>query len=119
VLARLERYELDVFAEEDAIAAQAAVRTAEAHAAAQGHVGPISTVNSTTENSSASYGTVSAGAALEAAARRAGRRKAVAQASLFDLANQKVVEEVRNADPDKLSPEEAKELLHRLRREMM
>jgi DNA mismatch repair protein MutS len=119
VLARLERYELDVFAEEDAIAAQAAVRTAEAHAAAQGHVGAISTANSTTESSSASYGTPSAGAALEAAARRAGRRKAVAQASLFDLANQKVVEEIRNADPEKLSPEEARELLRRLRREMM
>ena len=119
VLARLERYELDVFAEEDAIAAQAAVRTAEAHAAAQGHVGAISTANSTTESSSVSHGTVSAGAALEAAARRAGRRKAVAQASLFDLANQKVVEEIRSADPDKLSPEEAKELLRRLRREMM
>src|SRR2546430_2342971 len=36
VLARLERYELEVFAEEDAIAAQAAVRTAEARAAVQG-----------------------------------------------------------------------------------
>ncbi|MFN2516062.1 MAG: DNA mismatch repair protein MutS, partial [Pyrinomonadaceae bacterium] len=35
VLARLERYELEVFAEEDAIAAQAGVRTAEARAAVQ------------------------------------------------------------------------------------
>jgi beta-lactamase class D len=56
---------------------------------------------------------------LEAAARRAGRRKAVAQASLFDLANQKVVEEIRNVDPDKLTPEEAKELLRKLREQMM
>jgi DNA mismatch repair protein MutS len=122
VLARLERYELDVFAEEDAIAAQAAVRTAEAHAAAQGHAGASSTANSTAESvesSPSSRGSVSASDALEAAARRAGRRKAVAQASLFDLANQKVVEEIRNVDPEKLSPEEAKELLRRLRREMM
>jgi len=111
VLARLERYELDVFAEEDAIAAQAAVRTAEAHAAAQ-----------TAAVSSSDNLTTSAplrGDPLEAAARRAGRRKAVAQASLFDLANQKVVEEIRNVDPDKLTPEEAKELLRRLREQMM
>ena len=95
VLARLERYELDVFAEEDAIAAQAAVRTAEAHAAAQGQGASSAVMNSTAESSSSARGTVSAGAALEAAARRAGRRKAVAQASLFDLANQKVVEEMQ------------------------
>ncbi|MDQ5846007.1 MAG: hypothetical protein M3539_12015, partial [Acidobacteriota bacterium] len=54
-------------------------------------------------------------AALESAVRRAGRKKAAAQASLFDLANQRVVEEIRNADPDTLSPEEAKELLRKLR----
>ena len=112
VLARLERYELDVFAEEDAIAAQAAVRTAEAHAAAQG-VGAHGAGNLeiTTHGSG--------GDALEAAARRAGRRKAVAQASLFDLANQKVVEDIRDVDPDKLSSEEAKELLRKLRERLL
>jgi DNA mismatch repair protein MutS len=112
VLARLERYELDVFAEEDAIAAQAAVRTAEAHAAVQGAgatgAGKLET---TTHGSSAD--------ALEAAARRAGRRKAVAQASLFDLANQKVIEEIRSVDPEKLSSEEAKELLRKLRERLL
>jgi DNA mismatch repair protein MutS len=119
VLARLERYELDVFAEEDAIAAQAAVRTAEAHAAAKSHaVGSVSG-SSASETESSSHGSVSAGDALEAAARRAGRRKAVAQASLFDLANQKVIEEIRDVDPEKLSPEEAKELLRRVRQQMM
>jgi DNA mismatch repair protein MutS len=118
VLARLERYELDVFAEEDAIIAQAAVRTAEAHAAAQGQSGVSASPNSANE-SATRRGSVSGGDALEAAARRAGRRKAVAQASLFDLANQKVVEEIRNVDPEKLSPEEAKELLRRLRQQMM
>lgn len=119
VLARLERYELDVFAEEDAIAAQAAVRTAEAHAAAQGQAAGSAVMNSAAESLSSARGTVSAGAALEAAARRAGRRKAVAQASLFDLANQKVVEEIRNADPEKLSPAEARELLRRLREQLL
>ena len=115
VLARLERYELDVFAEEDAIAAQAAVRTAEAHAAAQGAgatgTGSLESLKTTPQGAG--------GDALEAAARRAGRRKAVAQASLFDLANQKVVEEIRNVDPEKLSPEEAKELLRKLRERLM
>ena len=112
VLARLERYELDVFAEEDAIAAQAAVRTAEAHAAAQG-----AGATATGGLEPAAHGPV--GDALEAAARRAGRRKAVAQASLFDLANQKVVEEIRNVDPEKLSSEEAKDLLRKLRERLM
>ncbi len=118
VLARLERYELDVFAEEDAIAAQAAIRTAEAHAAAQGQSGASGSGNSTSV-SPPLRGSVSASEALEAAARRAGRRKAVAQASLFDLANQKVVEEIRNVDPESLSPEDAKELLRKLRQQMM
>jgi len=112
VLARLERYELDVFAEEDAIAAQAAVRTAEAHAVAQG---AGAAVTSSLESTAQSVG----GDALEAAARRAGRRKAVAQASLFDLANQKVVDEIRNVDPEKLSSEEAKEILRQLRARLL
>ena len=112
VLARLERYELDVFAEEDAIAAQAALRTAEAHAAAQGAGG---TLTGRVESAQQTPGSD----ALDAAARRAGRRRAVAQASLFDLANQKVVEEIRNVDPEKLSSEEAKELLRRLRERLM
>ncbi|MDQ2854686.1 MAG: DNA mismatch repair protein MutS, partial [Acidobacteriota bacterium] len=79
VLARLERYELEVFADDE-------------------HVGA---------------------AALEKAAARAGRRKAAAQASLFDLVNQRVVEELREVDPEKISPEEAKELLRKLRRELL
>jgi DNA mismatch repair protein MutS len=73
VLARLERYELDVFAEDN------------------GSKG-----------------------ALE----KAGRRKAAAQASLFDLANQKVIEEIREA-PDSVSAEEAKDLLLRLKEQLL
>ncbi len=72
VLARLERYELDVFAKEET------------------------------------------NGALE----KAGRRKAAAQASLFDLVNQKVIEEIRDA-PDHVSGEEAKELLLRLKQRLM
>jgi DNA mismatch repair protein MutS len=109
VLARLERYELDVFAEEDAIAAQAAGRAAEVHAAAAG-ASPGENQGFVEHDQSG---------ALEAAARRAGRRKAVAQASLFDLANQKVVDEIRAVDPESISPEEAQALLRRLRQQMM
>ena len=54
-------------------------------------------------------------AALEVAARRAGRRKAVAQVSLFDLANEKVIEDLKAADPESITPEEAKEILRKLR----
>ena len=89
VLARLERYELDVFAEED-----------------------VKQVEEPMAFSAA------ASSALEKAATRAGRRKAAAQASLFDLANQQVVEEIRTA-PQSLSAEEAKELLLKLRAQLM
>jgi DNA mismatch repair protein MutS len=123
VLARLERYELEVFAEEDAIAAQAAVRTAEARAQVAGASDVQSSDNAKSENAMSDklqFVVQGAGAdALEVAARRAGRRKAVAQASLFDLANQKVVEEIRNVDPESLSPEEAKELLRKLRERLL
>jgi hypothetical protein len=73
VLARLERYELDVFADEN------------------GSKG-----------------------ALE----KAGRRKAAAQASLFDLANQKVIEDIR-ATSDSISAEEARELLRKLKERLI
>jgi DNA mismatch repair protein MutS len=69
VLARLERYELDVFGE---------------------------------------------GNGLEKAA----TRKAAAQASLFDLANQRVIEDIR-ATSDSISGDEAKELLRRLKQQLM
>jgi DNA mismatch repair protein MutS len=87
VLARLERYELDVFAEENVeepVSAKAAA----------------------------------ANSALDKATTRAGRRKAAAQASLFDLANQKVIEEIRVAS-DSLTPDEAKELLLKLKSRLL
>jgi len=92
VLARLERYELDVFAEDEAVAAPEPVAQAAA---------------------------ASADSALERAATRAGRRKAAAQASLFDLINQKVVDELREIDPETLSPEDSKELLRKLREQLI
>jgi DNA mismatch repair protein MutS len=91
VLARLERYEFDVFADDDAVAL--ARETLSVKAAA-------------------------ADSALEKAVSRAGRRKAAAQASLFDFANQRVVDEIRSAS-DSISAEEAKELLLKLRQQLM
>ena len=87
VLARLERYELDVFAEEDV--AEPVVAKA-----------------------------VAANSPLDKAATRAGRRKVAAQSSLFDLANQKIVEEIRVASAS-LTPEEAKDLLLKLKERLV
>ena len=96
VLERLERYELDVFAEEQESAPVAA-------AASTGG----STSTSTSSN------------ALSHAAKRAGRKRLAAQSSLFDLANQKIVEEIRDLNPESLSPEDAKELLRQLREKLV
>jgi len=88
VLERLERYELEVFAEEESQVEAVSVRAA------------------------------AADSALAKAATRAGRRKAAAQASLFDLANQKVIDEIRSSS-DSLSSDEAKALLLKLRQELI
>jgi DNA mismatch repair protein MutS len=102
VLARLERYELDVFADEIETAELKPEVKVAAYAAA-GDGTSEATVRTTQSD------------ALDLAARRAGRRRAVAQASLFDLANEKVIEELRTVDPDSMTPDEAKELLKKLR----
>jgi len=91
VLARLERYELDVFAEEE--------------------------TRSEIEEP-LSLQAAAANSALDKATTRAGRRKAAAQASLFDLANQKIIEEIRVASSS-LSPEEARDLLVKLKSRLM
>ena len=111
VLARLERYELDVFAEEDQILEQR-IRFAEEAKAASAGVGAAVGIASSGESASASD-------ALSEVTKRAGRRKLAAQTSLFDLANQKIVDDIRNLDTDHLSPEEAKELLRKLRERLL
>ncbi|HVS80994.1 MAG TPA: DNA mismatch repair protein MutS [Pyrinomonadaceae bacterium] len=95
VLQRLERYELEVFTEEESGAIE--------RAAAAG-----ATESSATESDG-----------LSKAATQAGRRRVAAQTSLFDLANQKVVDELRAAEIDELSPEEAKDMLRDLRKQIM
>ncbi len=110
VLARLERYELDVFAEEDAVAAQKLALSTAAVSAASATARTAS--GGTTDNGGAAK---HGDDALGAAAARAGRRRMAAQVSLFDLANQMVVAEIRDSDPDDLSADQAKELLKALR----
>jgi len=111
VLARLERYELDVFAEEDQILEQR-TRFAEEARAASAAVGGAAGIGRPGEATSASD-------ALSEVTKRAGRRKLAAQTSLFDLANQKIVDDIRNLDTDHLSPEEAWELLRALRQRLL
>jgi DNA mismatch repair protein MutS len=89
VLARLERYELDVFAEQEPQIEE-----------------PL-TVKAVASNS-----------AIERAVTRAGRRRVAAQASLFDLANQKAIEEIRAAS-DSLSGVEAQELIRKLKDQLI
>ena len=95
VLERLERYELDVFAEEEAVA-----ESQRAVAASAG--------SSAVEEQS-----------LSKAASRAARRHIAAQSSLFDLANQKVVDELRTSDVEKLSDAEAKAMLEELKKKLL
>ncbi len=104
VLQRLERYELDVFSEEETAAHLAAdIASGIERVAAAGVGGTFAGEDE----------------ALSKAATRAGRRRLAAQASLFDLANQKVLDELREADLTKLSPEEAKQLLNDLRKQIL
>ena len=95
VLRRLERYELDVFAEEEGETKERAVAAG-------------ATANSSAEDR-----------ALTRAATSAARRRIAAQSSLFDLANQKIVDELREAKVEEMTAEEAKELLAELRKKVM
>jgi DNA mismatch repair protein MutS len=107
VLARLERYELDVFAEDEVDAPVAALRN-ETRALAAG-----ATESAPEISQSASH------EALETAVRQAGRRKRATQSSLFDLVNQKVVDEIRELDTATLSPAEAKAILQKLKERLI
>jgi len=87
VLAKLERYELDVFAEEQEGAQEDADAPAAAQAGQNGDGG------------------------LRRAATRAGRRALAAQVTLFDSVNESLLDELRGLDVETLSAEEARQLL--------
>jgi DNA mismatch repair protein MutS len=95
VLARLERYELDVFAEEAGGGTKLNV---------EGEGGEAETVAVTSSEAD------DAGA-LGRAATRAGRRALAAQFTLFDSVNQSLLDELRGVDVETLTAEEARQLL--------
>ncbi|HVG32905.1 MAG TPA: hypothetical protein VM911_07490, partial [Pyrinomonadaceae bacterium] len=105
VLARLERYELDVFAEEEA--ATTTDTGAEMTAAAA----------SAPSDQWDEWALDEAG--LKRAARRARRRAIAAQATLFDSTNQTLLDELRELNVETLSADEARELLLSLRKRMV
>jgi DNA mismatch repair protein MutS len=94
VLRRLERYELDVFAE-----------NAKTDPVSSSGDAPVA-VQPEEKNG---------GDALGQAARRAGRRALAAQATLFDTVNQTLLDELRGVDVENLSSEEIRTLLKNLR----
>ena len=109
VLARLELYELDVFAEEDGIALNS-VAAGEAQAVAQGQSITGATTSTNQEARSLNSTTVSARRSLEA--RHDGRpRKPWPRLPSSISRIRRFVEELRNSDPDKMSPKKAKLLL--------
>ena len=92
MLTRLERYELDVFAEEGGAPVTAAAAAAPetpppAENGANGHE------------------------ALGRAATRVGRRALAAQITLFDTVNQSLLDELRNVEVETLTEDEARRLL--------
>ncbi|MFN2596231.1 MAG: DNA mismatch repair protein MutS, partial [Pyrinomonadaceae bacterium] len=97
VLQRLERYELDVFA--DQIDEKGAGGGADGRAAQSAN----------DQN----------GGALASAARRARRRAVAAQATLFDAVNQSLLDELRASELEKLSPEEIRALLVDIRKRIV
>ena len=116
VLTRLERYELEVFAEEDELAAQGQPAHGESQPIV---VAATAGATNATTTEAVPGNTTDSDAAISAVTSRAARRKLAAQASLFDLANQKIVDDLRNVDLEKLSAEEAKELLAELRKRVI
>jgi DNA mismatch repair protein MutS len=90
VLQRLERYELDVFEDE-----------------------------AETKDLAIAAGATASSSVEEPALSKAARRRLAAQSSLFDLANQKVVDDLRQAEVESMTAEEAKSLLVDLRKKLM
>jgi DNA mismatch repair protein MutS len=98
VLQRLERYELDVFTDEIGERAHAA----------------------TTSNDASSQGAHEQnGGGLNQAARRMRRRALAVQATLFDAVNQSLLDELRDSELEKLSPEEIRALLIDIRKRII
>jgi DNA mismatch repair protein MutS len=95
VLARLERYELDVFTEEERQDEAVSKPETEWEAWALDEAG------------------------LKSAARRARQKRIAIQATLFDAVNQNLLDELRRVDVETLKPEEALEILQDIRKRIV
>jgi DNA mismatch repair protein MutS len=95
VLARLERYELDVFSDEGKQSKEAPQSSDDWDAWALDEAG------------------------LKMAARRARQKRIATQATLFDAANQSILDEVRGVDVETLKPEEALDILLDIRKRIV
>jgi DNA mismatch repair protein MutS len=95
VLERLERYELDVFSEEP----------------------PQAKTETQSQASWDDWAKDDAG--LNAATKRASRKKIALQASLFQSANEQLLDELRDAKIGALSPDEAKTLLEEIQKRIV
>jgi DNA mismatch repair protein MutS len=95
VLARLERYELDVFADKEGEGKE----------------------TSAPANDWDSWALDEAG--LKQAARRARHKRIATQATLFDAANQGILDAVRGLDVETLKPEEALDILQDIRQRIV
>ncbi|HYY41782.1 MAG TPA: DNA mismatch repair protein MutS, partial [Pyrinomonadaceae bacterium] len=100
VLQRLERYELDVFTEQ--VGREVTPRA-----------------DSVAEMSEPQQRNGGGGGALTQAARRARRQALAAQATLFDVVNQSLLDELRAVEVEKLAPEEIRALLINLRKRIV
>jgi len=101
VLARLERYELDVFAEEAK------------------HTSIAADGNDARQTADSSMTSKDDDEALGQIARRAGRRRIAAQVTLFDAVNKSVLDELREVNVESLAPEEARRMLQGLRQRIV
>jgi DNA mismatch repair protein MutS len=95
VLARLERYELDVFSDEE-----------------KQKESPTSDMNNWETWAHDEAG-------LKSAARRARQKRIAMQATLFDAANQSILDEVRGVDVETLKPEDALGILKDIRKRIV
>jgi len=101
VLARLERYELNVFAEEAK------------------HTSIAADGNDARQTADSSMTSKDDDEALGQIARRAGRRRIAAQVTLFDAVNKSVLDELREVNVESLAPEEARRMLQGLRQRIV
>ena len=114
VLGRLERYELDVFAEED-VGASSVSASKDAGVAVESGAGADASNGSGAKALATLKGADVKGSdedeALGRAASRAGRRSLAAQFTLFDTVNRGLLDELRGVDVETLSAEDARQLL--------